>query len=254
MISLHVLLFLLVVASGIANGAPLQEVVQKTFPLSPKTAISIRNTDGTIYIYGSEVPELKVYARKKAYSKERLDGISINVSIDGDKATIDTAYPPKPDGLSLKDRSGTVDYVILVPETCALPQVELVTGEIIISGLRGPTVNARLTTGIIWTLNSFSALDLSVGQGGVGVVYDWWETMPLALRTELKQGDVTVVLPPDPSVRLDAASPGGWIKNQFGEERGQRDDHNLVTTIGSDGGAEFKIRTSSGNIRIERGY
>src|SRR6478735_1573207 len=116
--SLRVLSFLLVVSGGIAAGAPLLEIVQKTFPLSPNTAISIRNTDGTIYIYGSEVPELKVYARKKAYSKERLDGIAINVSIDGDRASIDTAYPPKPDGLSLKDRSGTVDYVILVPETC----------------------------------------------------------------------------------------------------------------------------------------
>ena len=86
------------------------------------------------------------------------------------------------------------------------------------------------------------------------MVYDWWEPIPLGLRAELKQGDITVVLPPDPSVRLDAASTSGWIKNQFGEERGQSDGHKLMTTIGGDGGAEFKIRTSSGNIRIERGY
>jgi hypothetical protein len=252
--SLRITSLLFLLNGGIATGAPLQEIVEKIFPLSPNAAISIRNTDGTIYIYGSEVPELKVYARKKAYSKERLDGIAINVSIDGEKATIDTAFPPKPEGLSLKDRSGTVDYMILVPQTCALPQVELVTGEIIVSGLRGPTVNARLTNGIIWTLNSFSALDLRVAEGAIGVVYEWWETGPLALRAELKQGDINVVLPPDPSVRLDAESPNGWIKNQFGEERGQSDGRNLVTTIGGDGGAEFKIRTSNGNIRIDRGY
>ncbi len=97
---------LLFLGCGVAKSTPLQEKFEQTYPLSPAAAITIRNTDGTIYVYGSEVNELKVFARKKAYSKERLDGISIKVSIDGDKASIDTIYPPGPKGLSLQDRSG----------------------------------------------------------------------------------------------------------------------------------------------------
>jgi hypothetical protein len=245
---------LLLLGCGGATSAPLQETVQQTYPLSPDAAITVRNTDGTIYIYGSEVNELKVYARKKAYSKERLNGISINVSIDGDKASIDTIYPPGPKGLSLKERSGTVDYVILAPQTCSFPQIELATGEIIVSGLRGPAVNARLTNGIIWAEDCFSAVRLTVVQGAIGVFYHWWEAGAVSLVAELAHGEISLALPPDPSVRLDAASMSGQITNQFGQERGQNDGRTLLTTIGADGGAEFKIRTNSGNIKIERGY
>lgn len=236
----------------LASGAPLQETVEKTFALPPDAEVSVQNTDGTIYIYGSEVNELKIVARKKAYTKERLDGISINVSIDGDKASIDTIYPPGPEGFSLKDRSGTVDYTILVPQACAISRVEMVNGEIIIAGLRGSSVNARLTNGIIAAENCFSALHLTVAQGGVDVSYNWWETGTVSLLAELAEGNVRVALPPDPSVRLDAASVSGQITNQFGQEYGQSDGHTLRTTIGADGGAEFKIRTTSGNIKIER--
>jgi hypothetical protein len=245
---------LIFLGCGVAASAPLQEVVEKNYPLSPNTVISVRNTDGTLYIYGSEVPELKIYARKKAYSKERLDGISVNVSINGDKASIDTTYPPRPKGLSLKDRSGTVDYVIVVPETCTLQQVELVNGEIIVAGMRGPAVNARLTTGIILVQDCFTALNVAAQQGGIAVAYNWWEERGISLVAELADGDVSVALPPDPAVRLDAASTSGQIRNQFGHERGQSDGRSLRTTIGAEGGAEFKIRTGSGNIKIERGY
>ena len=244
----------LLLSCVLVQSAPLQETVQKIYPLPPGAEVSVRNTDGTIYIYGSEVNELKVLARKKAYSKERLDGISVNVSIDGDKASIDTIYPPRPTGLTLQDRSGTVDYTIIVPQTCSFPQIELVNGEIIIAGLRGPAVNARLTTGIILAENCFSALHLAASEGGIAIAYDWWEAGAVSLLAELAQGDVIVALPPDPSVRLDAASMNGQSTNQFGEERGQGDGRTLLTTIGADGGAEFKIRTNSGNIKIERGY
>ena len=156
-----VVVALLLLSCGLATSAPLQEKFEKTYPLAPNATITVRNTDGTIYIYGSEVNELKIFARKKAYSKERLDGISINVSINGDQVGIDTIYPPGPKGLSLKDRSGTVDYIIIVPETSSLSQVELTNGEIIVDGLRGPAVNARLTNGIILAGNCFSAVHLN---------------------------------------------------------------------------------------------
>ena len=245
---------LLFLGCGVAKSTPLQEKFEQSYPLSPTAAITIRNTDGTIYVYGSEVNELKVFARKKAYSKERLDGISIKVSIDGDKVSIDTIYPPGPRGLSLKDRSGTVDYVIVVPQTCSLPQVELGSGEIIVDGLRGPAVNARLTNGIIWAQNCFSAVHLTASEGKIAVEYDWWETGMVSLLAELAHGEVSVLLPPDPAVRLDAASVSGRITNQFGQEHGQSDGRTLRTTIGAEDGAEFKIRTNSGNIKIERGY
>src|ERR1700712_1489215 len=87
------------------GAPPLSEVFEKTYPVPANAEVSVRNTDGTIYVYGSDVNELKILARKKAYSKERLDGIAIKVSIEGEKVNIDTLYPLGPKGLSVKDRS-----------------------------------------------------------------------------------------------------------------------------------------------------
>jgi outer membrane lipoprotein SlyB len=239
---------------GSVSGAPLMEKVEQKYALPPNAEITVRNTDGTIYLYGAEEDELKIVARKKAYSKERLDAISVQVSIEGNKATVDTKYPPRPEGLGLSDRSGTVDYVIVVPEHCTLSQVELTTGEIIVDGLRGPAVNARLTTGRLLTQNCFTALNLSVIEGRIAVTYLWWLDEPVSLFAEIKQGDVRLALPDAPAVRLDAVSMHGHVANAFGEERGQNTGSALQTTIGADNGGEFKIRVDDGNIKIEKAY
>lgn len=236
------------------SAPPLQETFAKTYPLSPNATVSIRNTDGTIYLYGSLHNELKIVARKKAYSKARLEGISIDVSIDGKNAVVDTVYPPVPHGLSFADRSGTVDYIIIIPESCTVTQVALTNGEIILSGLRGPSANARLTNGILMVQDCFTALHLEATQGRIDAYYNWWENGAVSLFADLKNGELRVAFPPEPAVRIDAASATGQITNQFGQEHGQSSEHSLRTTIGADEGAEFKLRTEGGNIHIDRGY
>jgi hypothetical protein len=235
-------------------GAPLAEKIEQKYNLPPNAEITVRNTGGTIYIYGAEEDELRIVARKKAYSQARLDAISVHVLIEGNKAVVDTMFPPRREGLGLHDRSGTVDYVIVVPQRCTLSQVELATGEILISGLRGPAVNARLTTGRIVAQNCFTALHLTTGRGGIGVFYQWWVDEPVSLLAELAHGDIRLALPDAPAVRLDAATVTGQIANAFGEERGQNTGRTLQTTIGADDGAEFKLRVNDGNIRIEKAY
>src|SRR3954465_6367354 len=76
-------------------AAPLTEKIEQTYALPADAEVIVRNTDGTIYLYGAEEDELRIVARKKAYSQERLDAISVQVSIDGNKAVIDTKYPPR---------------------------------------------------------------------------------------------------------------------------------------------------------------
>ena len=81
---------------------------------------------------------------RKAFSQERLDELKVNVAIDGDDAVIETAFPPKPEGWSTSDRSGTVEYLINVPQHCTITKAELANGEIMIDGMRGPSVDAQV--------------------------------------------------------------------------------------------------------------
>lgn len=233
---------------------PLEESWEKTYSLGAQAEISLRNTDGTVSIYGSEVKELKLYVRKRAYSRERLQAIAIKVSVTEAKVTIETIMPPQPKGLSLRDRSGTVDYMLLVPQTATIAELGLTNGEIILSGLRGPAVHARLTNGLIWALDCFSALDLSARQGGLEILFNWWEPGAVSLRATLDEGNLHLALPPEASVHLEATSRTGQIFNQFGAKAGPGDEHHLQTTIGPAPGAEFKLQTDSGNIKIEKAY
>ncbi len=246
---------LLLVGEAALAAPPLEETFEKTYPVPANVTLTVRNTDGTIYIYGAEPDELKITARKKAYSKARLDGIEIKVSIEGATASIETVYPPGPKGLSMADRSGTVDYIILVPETCTIAQAELGDGEIILQDLRGGGAQARLTNGRVIARDCFCDVRLAVAAGGIDVYYNWWEERRFAFFAEIGHGNLRMQLPPHPTLRVDAVSPSGNVRNVFAHELERNNPtHDLKTTIGDDNGAEFILRAASGNIEIKKGY
>jgi len=73
-----------------------EQTVEQNYKIDPTARVSIRNTDGSIRIYGADTPEIKLQAVKKAYSKDRLDKIVIDVGAQPSSISIDTIYPPKP--------------------------------------------------------------------------------------------------------------------------------------------------------------
>src|SRR4051812_48997504 len=92
----------------------LEDTFDETYALDSDGSISIKNTDGSIRIYAADVGEVHVHALKKAYSAARLNGIEVVANATAKALTIDTRYPAKPGGL-LSDKSGTVDYTLIVP-------------------------------------------------------------------------------------------------------------------------------------------
>ncbi len=157
-------------------GAPLEELSDQTYPMPPNGSLKVKNMEGTVYIYAWLESTVRIMSRKSAYTSERLKQLSINISNTADATTIETVFPPKLEGLSLRDRSGTVDYLILVPQKASVA-VELSTGEIIVSGMYGETVKTRLTNGRITLRNCFTDTQASATNGELDITYDWWEAM-----------------------------------------------------------------------------
>ncbi len=237
-------------------GKILQETWEETYPVSATVTLHVRNGDGRIYIYGSEENEMKITAVKRAFTKERLDAISIHVAVEGDAATIETNVPPPPAGGITRDRSGTVEYTIIVPENCTISRAELANGEVLIEGMRGAAVNATVDNGRLLARNCFSPTQIAVGRGGMDIFYAWWEEEErFLLSGQIADGDLRVDLPRSASLRVEAVSASGHIANRFveGEEQ-EGEAGRLDTTIGSGEGAEFKLRSGSGNIRIDKAY
>ncbi|MDQ6623082.1 MAG: DUF4097 domain-containing protein [Verrucomicrobiota bacterium] len=247
----------LALTSTVAQAAPaLEEIVRHDYPVTPRVALSMTLPDGTVHIYGSPKNEIQMTAIKKAYTQRRLDGMKINVNISGDNASIETQILPKPQGLSLADRSGTVDYTLIVPQTCTLAGLEVENGEVIVEGLRGDAVNIRLTSGRITAKNCFSPTQITLGNGAMDLLYYWWEERPFSLLAETKNGDIRFAVPKNSSLRLDASTASGWVRNQFtkDETKPDGDGRSLQWTMGDAPTGQARLRAGRGNIRIEYIY
>jgi hypothetical protein len=232
---------------------PLEEIVEQKFAVDPNVSVSIQNIDGAIRVYAAEEPVVLVQAVKKAYNAERLKGIVIDTKATPASVAITTSFPPRKNALS--DRSGTVDYIIIVPQTAQITQLELTNGEVLLEGLRnGGSAKARLVNGWMIGHNCFGNLDLTVETGRLDVAYDWWESREFAVKALNLRGQLRALFPTDASFNLSATATEGRVANGFGEKKTGPGDvvHSVAEVIGPDARAVLSLEARKGNIRIEK--
>ncbi len=244
------LLCALVSGCGESIEQPLEQTTEKIYAIDPPVNFSIRNRDGSIRIYGWGEPEIKVQAIKKAYSADRLNKIAVDISAQPQSVSIETNFPPMP-RWGLFDRSGTVDYTIIVPETSKITRVELINGEVSIDGIRGGNVNATLTNGRLYEHDCFGDLRLTVNNGGLDLGYDWWEQRSFSVDATIARGNARAFIPGDASFHLIAESLNGKVASDFTDQK-QRNGQvtKIDTVIGTNPGSDVKIRATEGNIKI----
>jgi hypothetical protein len=237
----------------------LEEIFEQTYTVAPDATLSIKNTDGSIRIYASNDDQVRVQALKKAFSAERLKAIDVKVTASPNAVVIDTAYPPMGPKWSFSDRSGTVDYTLMVPQTMRITKADLVNGDILIEGLRGGTAAASVVNGRVTGHNCFGDLDFRVQNGVAEFFYDWWEQTPFVANASTVNAHIKAGLPPDSSFVLNATSESGNITHEFlkktkinnGRETAAR---NLRAAIGTEAGPTFNLHTKSGGIDVSKSY
>jgi hypothetical protein len=234
---------------------PLEEIVVQKYDVGADVALSVANIDGSIRVYTAEAPQIVIQAIKKAYTQERLHGIVVDVKASQSSVAITTSFPPRKNALS--DRSGTVDYIIVVPYTARITDLSLTNGELLIEGLRGgSSATAHLVNGWMAGHNCFADVNLSVESGRLDVAFDWWENYRFSVKASSARGNVRAILPSDASVSLNATALEGRIANAFEAKKTGPDDiiHSVATVIGSDAGAAISLEAGRGNIRIDKTY
>jgi hypothetical protein len=229
----------------------LEQIVEQSYPATPATTLSVTNVDGSIRIYAGGPPVIKIQAIKKAYSAARLNGLEIKISAEPDAVSIETKYPPRK-GWLFADRSGTVDYIIVVPDHLNISRVDLQNGEVLIDGMRGQRTRASLGSGRLFAHNCFGNLDLSVKSGNFVVTYDWWEPNKFSVDASIEDGNGFAFIPSDASFHLIAKTDNGKIGNDFTEQEDRRDQvlTNIDTLVGTTNNVTFKLHAADGNIRI----
>jgi hypothetical protein len=238
--------------AGCFNGGDrtVEEIFERTYQVDPAATLSLSNQDGSIRIYGADIKEVRLRAIKKAYSTERLGQISVNVAVAPDSVSITTSHPPGK-RWSLGDRSGTIDYILVVPQTCKISNAALANGEMLIDGMRGEFVNAHLKNGRLYGHNCFGDVRFSVTTGGIDFSYDWWEQRKFSINVEIESGRIHAFIPRNASFHLVADADNGRISNDFAEQ-GQRHagDRKIDMLIGPAPEPEVKLRTRDGNVEI----
>lgn len=242
--------FLLLTACKNDVDKTLEQVVEQTYRLDAGGSLRIRNKDGAIHLFGSNAPELRVKAIKRAYSMARLQAIDVRISSQPQSAVIDTIFPPAKKW-SLRDRSGTVDYIIVMPERLKV-DLELVNGEITVDGLREGSGRARVKNGRLSALNSFASLNYQAANGAIDFYYYWWESTQFLVKATIPNGNIGVTLPRDASFRVEAETRGGSVAcDQLDGDDGLHSHRKKLTSnIGSGKGAMFQLQSGSGNVRI----
>jgi len=233
---------------------PLEETVEQQYDVAANVSVSVVNTDGSIRVYGAEASKISIQAIKKAYTQERLEGIVVDIKASSDDVTITTTIPPRKNPLS--DRSGTVDYIIVVPQTAKVRQLELTNGELLVEGLRGGSASARLVNGWLAGHNCFGDRALKVETGRLDVAYDWWENHEFSVKAFNTRGNIRASVPSDSAINLTASAPAGRIANGFDTGKTSAADivHSVSDVLGSDAGAVIGLEAQRGNIRIEKTY
>ena len=250
-----------VVALGfLVSTATAAETVDETFDesytLESDASISVKNIDGSIRIYAADVNEVHVHALKRAYTADRVNRIEIVAQATPKSLTIDTRMPPKSGGL-LADKSGVVDYTLIVPMRANIAACDLSAGEILIEGLREGSAKAHLVNGWLAVHNSFVDTDASITNGKLDLAYDWWpEGKTFTANGTSVNGTVRALIPPDGSAAISAASENGKVANNFddSETKPVTNASSVETVIGSGKSATVTLRSTNGNIRIDRSY
>lgn len=247
-----VLLFSLAGCSSESDPV-LEETFERLYTIQPNADISIRNRDGAVLVYGTNTNELQVHATKKAYSRTRLKQIAIDVSVQSTTVSINTKFPPKPRWV-LFDRSGTIDYTIVLPATASISQLRLVAGEVFVDGMRGPSVHAWLGDGRMLTHNCFSKIDLALQRGNLTLSYDWWEHGTFSVHANIAQGNAWAFLPSASAFHLVAETAHGKISNDFDNLAVERTAASAAAKIdmlvNGGGQAAIKMRAADGDIKI----
>src|SRR5262249_1910302 len=150
---------------------PQNEIFEQTYEIDSDAGLSIRNTDGSIVIHGTDTAALKLRAVKKANSSEELKGINITAIAEGKSASITTKFLPQKNK-ALSTGSRTVDYIIEIPHTVNLTRVDLDNGKVSIDGMRTEDLHATVVDGQLAIRDCCGNAHLSIANCTLDLYYE----------------------------------------------------------------------------------
>ncbi|MDQ2867495.1 MAG: DUF4097 domain-containing protein [Verrucomicrobiota bacterium] len=252
MIRASVVAMALLLASTLAGEDPLEETSEQTLPLAADGTFAIQSIDGAVRIYGTSGAAVKIVTIRRAFSPARLNALQMHVNAKPDAIALTTSSAPR-SRWGWSDRSGTIDYIIDLPQRAKITRADMATGELIIDGMRGGAINAHLASGRLVTHNCFADQTLRLGEGVLEISCAWTEPKGLRIDASVESGNAQVRVPADTSFQLDARADSGNVSSDFSspEKRRRGGIREIKESFGENPATKLRLRVGSGNIRVE---
>jgi len=233
---------------------PNNEAFEQTYDIEPEAGLSIRNTDGSIVIHGTETSVLKLRAVKKAKNSEELKDINIITSAGEKAISITTKFLPQKNK-ALLSGSKTVDYTIEVPQTVSLTRVDLDNGKVLIDGMRGADLHATVVDGQLGIRNCCGNAEVNIANGALDLYYEPCERRRFLVDAQMTNGNAGVFIGRGASIRVQAETMTGKIINELGDmvNLNGRATRKVDISTGKGVGQEIKLRLTTGDIKIAEG-
>jgi len=231
---------------------PKNEVFEQTYEIDPDAGLSIRNTDGSIVIRGTDTPALRLRAAKKAANSEELKGIDITASAGKKAVSITTKLLPQKNK-ALSSGSRTVDYTIEVPPTVNLTRVDLDNGKVSIDGMRGDDLHATVVDGRLAIRNCCGNAHLSIANGALDLYYEPCDRRRFLVDAQMTNGNADVFVGRGASFRIQAETMTGKIINELGDMvnlNGQATKRVDISTGNAVVRHDINLRVTTGDIKI----
>jgi len=269
------LLTLALGASAALASETVTEPFVQSYPLAAGGKVSVANTNGRVTIDAWDQAQVKVEAEKKvkADSRDRaqqiLKEIKIQVDAHTNEVRIETKMPHRANGsfwswLSGSGVNASVEYHIHVPRravvaaentngsvrlagTQAAASVETTNGSVTVDQVAGD-VRLRSTNGGLHATGVSGSVEAETTNGAIEVKLASLSAGK-SNSFESTNGGISVQLPKDARLSLDAETTNGGVSSDFALEGGRSSRHSLSGNING-GGGRMTIRTTNGGIHV----
>jgi DUF4097 and DUF4098 domain-containing protein YvlB len=241
-----------------------QENFEKTLPLSPSGSLSLKNTNGNVFLSTWARNEVEIKAVKTARrNKADLDRVKIEVSATGDSVNVNTVY----EKTILRNIRVEVKYEVKVPEGVRLEKVRTTNGDVEITGRFGNsdigTTNgdvklegasgqclAHTTNGDIRVASFKGPVEADTTNGSIHLDV---RTIEDSVRAHTTNGSITLKVGGDVNANFKAHTTNGHIQTDFPITiKGVINSRRTVQGTLGNGGPEIDLRTTNGSIVLTR--
>jgi len=245
---LSIVIFTSSILLSLQVAAQINDEVEKSFTVTGESKFSLNNINGTVTISSWQENTIKVVASISAESQESFDDVTINMSQNGQKVSVQTKYKEK--AYRQNKQAARVDYQVWLPEDADLSDVELINGDLTIENIAGE-VDAEVVNGVINATGLSGNSEISAVNGSVNVSYKAQADDVDNIEIETVNGRIELFLPQNINADVSADTMHGAIKTAFGltAKESSFSGYNLRGEIGS-GGTNIDLDSVNGSIKV----